>query len=238
MTNAAAQLPLDPVEPTPDLPLRGSEEIQGNILAGFLKDHQTFLFLQFTDAARARMYIAELTPRIATTKQVATFNAQFSNARRQRGGDDPANLKSVWINIGLTHHGLTTLAPNFASDLQAFGAFRAGPVARASDLGDSDLSDPSRWVVGRTDQPPVAAIVTVAADEESDLLLELDRQRSLATKHGLAIVFEQRGDTLPDERAGHEHFGFKDGISQPGVRGFHPVDPQTRVNAWDIQGRK
>jgi deferrochelatase/peroxidase EfeB len=96
----------------------------------------------------------------------------------------------------------------------------------AGQLGDIDLSAPSRWVVGREDQLPVDAILTVAADEEANLLMELDKQRALATKHGLVLVFEQRGDTLPDQRVGHEHFGFKDGISQPGVRGFHPVDPQ------------
>jgi Dyp-type peroxidase family len=32
-------------------------------------------------------------------------------------------------------------------------------------------------------------------------------------------VFEQEAHTLPGNLAGHEHFGFKDGVSQPGVRG-------------------
>ncbi|RPJ23140.1 MAG: Dyp-type peroxidase, partial [Planctomycetaceae bacterium] len=63
------------------------------------------------------------------------------------------------------------------------------------------------------------------ADEDDDLKLELDKQRALASKHCVTVVFEQRGDTLPEDRAGHEHFGFKDGVSQPGVRGFHPADP-------------
>jgi Dyp-type peroxidase family len=33
------------------------------------------------------------------------------------------------------------------------------------------------------------------------------------------MIFEQRGDTLPEPLRGHEHFGFKDGVSKPGVRG-------------------
>lgn len=33
------------------------------------------------------------------------------------------------------------------------------------------------------------------------------------------MIYEQRGDTLPGNLRGHEHFGFRDGISQPGVRG-------------------
>jgi Dyp-type peroxidase family len=36
---------------------------------------------------------------------------------------------------------------------------------------------------------------------------------------GLELIFEQRGDNLPGALSGHEHFGFKDGVSQPGVRG-------------------
>ena len=40
--------------PPPDLPLRRSDEVQGNILAGFNKHHQVFLFLQFADRASGR----------------------------------------------------------------------------------------------------------------------------------------------------------------------------------------
>ncbi len=36
---------------------------------------------------------------------------------------------------------------------------------------------------------------------------------------GLEAVYLQHGATLPDPWRGHEHFGFKDGISQPGIRG-------------------
>ena len=217
--------PLDPVQPPSDLPLRDSEIIQGNILAGFNKDQQVFILLQFADNASGRAYLAELTPRLASTQQVATFNAQFSNARRLRGGDDPTSLKAVWVNIGLTHHGITTLAPGLRGDLQNSFAFREGPAQRAQQLRDIGLSDPSRWVFGGSNQPEVDAILTVAADEEDDLRIEVDKMRALAAKHNVRVLFEQRGDTLPEERAGHEHFGFKDGVSQPGVRGFHPEDP-------------
>ncbi|MBT2477525.1 hypothetical protein [Streptomyces sp. ISL-94] len=51
------------------LPLRESTEIQGEILAGFKKDHVTLLFLQFGDAAAARGWLGETTPQLATTQQ-------------------------------------------------------------------------------------------------------------------------------------------------------------------------
>jgi Dyp-type peroxidase family len=217
---------------TPSLPLRRSLQIQGNILAGFRKDHQTLLFLGFPvpdDAARyralARAWLAALLPRIARTKEVANFNERYSAARRQRGGDDPENLTALWINVGLTYHGLVAFGPTLAADVcdPAYAAFCDGPARRAlalPELGDTGRSDPTTWIVGGAGQPIVDALLTIAADDPDDLWVELEKQRALATKYGLSIIFEQRGDTLPGRRAGHEHFGFKDALSQPGVRGF------------------
>jgi Dyp-type peroxidase family len=218
-------LGLQPETTEPELPLRESEEIQGNILAGFNKDHVVFLFFKLPDALQGRAYLLAVVPRIATTKQVTTFNAQFSNARRLRGGDDPTNLRAVWVNISLTHHGLLTVAPGLRPELRDFFAFNRGPVAQADSLGDVGMSAPNRWLFGGSGQPDIDVMLTIAADDTTDLETEVARQRALAAQHGLLMVFEERGDTLPGDRAGHEHFGFKDGISQPGVKGFHAVNP-------------
>ncbi|HRC76340.1 MAG TPA: Dyp-type peroxidase [Kouleothrix sp.] len=207
------------------LPLRTSDEIQGNILAGFNKDFQTFLFIQLTNAAKGRAWLGDLAPRIATTRQVAAFNDQFSAARRATGGDDPQALKATWVNIGLSATGLRKLVPGLGGDIQRFTAFDKGAAARAADLRDRGLSAPERWLFGGPGQPQIDAVLTIAADDPGDLQLEIDRQRALLSQHGHVLVFEQRGETLPGERAGHEHFGFKDGVSQPGVRGFHPAEP-------------
>jgi Dyp-type peroxidase family len=211
-----------------DLPLRSSTTIQGNILAGFNKDHQDFIFVNFVgDQAKARAWLNELADpvadRIATTQQVANFNKQFRAARQNRGGDDPENLKAVWVNVGLTSSGLLTFAPGLTSDLEPYEAFREGPRARAQRLGDQGLGDPANWVMGAEDQQPIDAVLTIAADESEDLRGEVEKQRTLLAKYGLMVVFEQPGETLPGPRRGHEHFGFKDGISQPGIRGFTPI---------------
>lgn len=67
-----------------DLKLRESDDIQGDVIAGFKKDQMTLLFLKFEDAARARTWVKALEPQISTTRQVATFNAAFSKAGRPR----------------------------------------------------------------------------------------------------------------------------------------------------------
>jgi Dyp-type peroxidase family len=234
----APPVPGGPPAGPPGLPLRvgpAADDIQGNILAGFNKDHQTFVFLRFPNGAGGRAWLGELLPRVATTAQVATFNEQFSAARRARGGDDPEQLTAVWVNVGLTHAGLLKLAPHLPFTPGDFASFTAGPEARAGELRDQGPSEPSRWVIGRAEQR-LDALLLVAADETDDLRVELDKMRALAAKHGLVVVFEQRGDTLSGNRAGHEHFGFKDGISQPGIVGFHEADPDKPSERKDHPG--
>lgn len=108
--------------------------------------------------------------------------------------------------------------------MQLFDAFQAGAASRAEALRDTGASAPETWLIGRGDQQ-VAAILTIAADDRSDLGVEVGKMRALAAEHGLVVIFEQSGATLPGGRAGHEHFGFKDGISQPGVVGLDRVGP-------------
>lgn len=213
-----------PVQDAQNLFLRNSEEIQGNILAGFNKDHQILLFLSITDTEKGKNWLAELLPKIATTKQVADFNDQFSAARRNRGGDDPENLNAVWVNLSLTNNGIKKLSPAVVINSNKFQAFTQGAVQRAALIHDEDLSAPGEWIIGKEEQN-IHAILIIAADKPTDLQVEVDKMRELVLKHDLKIVFEQHGNTLPSNRAGHEHFGFKDGISQPGVIGFHEAEP-------------
>lgn len=216
----------------PDLHLRNSTEIQGDILAGFNKDNRMYLFLTFPDQSSGRAWLKELIPLIATTKAVAAFNGQFSAARAANGGVDPPNLKATWVNVSLTYQGLKTLLkadPASALNTENFNAFVEGPTdtptrATATDNGDTLLSAAQNWIVGGPNQT-IHAMLNIQADDPYDLSAEVQKLRALVQKHGLSIVFEQPGATLPGALRGHEHFGFKDGISQPGVAGFDTPNP-------------
>ncbi|MBR7833700.1 Dyp-type peroxidase [Actinospica durhamensis] len=213
------------------LPLRESADIQGDILAGFKKDHVSLLFLQFEDAARARSWLAELAPRIATTRQVAAFNERFSQARRTSGGDDPEALNATWLGVSLTYPGLRLLSGR-ADPLPAvptgttLEAFVHGAAARARALGDIEDSATDRWLFGHEQGRAVHAVLTLASDTAEGLQQAIDEQREAATRAAALLVFQQNAATLTGERRGKEHFGFKDGVSEPGVRGFDEEDPQ------------
>ncbi|MQS12077.1 Dyp-type peroxidase [Streptomyces kaniharaensis] len=218
--------------------MRESDEIQGDILAGFKKDNVTLLFLKFEDAARARDWLRALTPRISTTRQVAAFNDAFSEARRSSGGDDPKTLTATWLGISFTYDGMRMLSttdpfptpPPVGTGLEAF---KEGAAKRAGALGDTGDNSPENWLFGNGKNQPVHAILKISADTERDLSAEVEAQRIAAAEARVLTVFQQNAQTLQGSRRGKEHFGFKDGISEPGVRFF---DRPSQDNEEEVAG--
>ena len=231
--------------------LRLSETIQGNILAPFNKPHQMFLFLNFNNHQDgARQWVTALSDtRIATTKAVGEHNVEHKALKADRGMQPP---KQVWMGVSLTSSGLVTLHPELAADLVRYDAFWRGPLGEGRDeygnltaspalLGDEVESDPRRWVIGGPNQAPVDALVTIAADAENDLRERVEVELRLVGELGLSVLEVrqrdgrrsqgQRGDTLGGPQAGAEHFGFKGGVSQPGVRGF--TSATIRHGRWE-----
>ena len=190
--------------------------IQGNVLAGFNKDHQRLVFFGIGARDRARAWLATMVDETATCEEVLAFNDLFRRARSRRGGE-AATPRATWMNIALTHPGLAALGVGDA-DLSLFpDPFREGMAARAQLLGDVGESAPSRWV-GPFASSDVHGLLLLAADEAADLerLARMHTQRM--TAHGIRIVFDDTGRVRADQ-PGHEHFGFRDGVSQPGIRG-------------------
>lgn len=195
--------------PTPD-----PHAVQGN-LAGFNKDNQRFLFLAFPDAASGRAFLAEMVPDIASAAEVQRFNSLFREIHERRGGASDI-VKAAWTNIALSAAGLRQLgAPGLDSMPDDFAQ---GMRARAALIGDRDDSDPTTWIAPFNQE--LHALVILAADQPEDLQALTDRVRLRIEAHRVANLGALDGTTRPDPFRGHEHFSFKDGISQPGIAGI------------------
>ena len=243
-------------QPLANEPQLDVENIQGNSLAGFTKDHQVLVFLQIDDVTRFRAWLAAQVPYIASLKEVLTFNRLFKEIRYRRGRDTGA-VKATWFNIAFSYEGLKKLATEIP-DLLATDfidvPFKNGLAKQSPSLGDptdpNAEGSPVNWLVGGPDNEADVVLI-VAADDECDLHREVDRlEQSLmaAQVNGAArIIFKQHGANLPAPMGGHEHFGFLDGVSQPGVRGRisdspHDVltirqNPHKRDNGESAQGK-
>ena len=213
-----------------DEPVLRGNEIQGDSLAGFRKDHVTLLFLVF-DRKKIRTvkkWLRGLAPRLATLNAVAQFNDAFRLAKRSlpilpdtlRRKDPP--IAANWMNIAFTSQGLTKLVGAAAiADFET--AFRLGAAVRAATIGDptdGSSGSPSKWKVGWGKKVP-DAMLNIAADGEKvmDKVVRLMRAEIRATG-AITIIHVDVGNAKLAPVTGHEHFGFKDGVSQPGVRGL------------------
>ncbi len=216
-------------------------EVQGFVVPGFNKDHQWLVFLRFGDRRRAQAFLRWIAPRIATMDEVLDFRRDFRSARlrlgvadpglRSDGTRDPA-LTATWTSIAFSHNGIAALLGEQEADRLGDESWRQGLAERSTYLGDpSDPDQPGHrdhWVVGGPDSE-ADALVTIAADVPADLTSAADAVLARAARHGLVVLHDERGDNLPGALAGHEHFGFKDGISQPGVRGARSATPGDEI---------
>lgn len=174
-----------------------------------------------------KAWLADFAPLVATAEEVVAFNRLFKLTRDQRGYS--GTVKASWINIAFSHAALSKLTAD--ADAFADASFKTGAVAQSAALGDPTSPDaeghPDRWLV-RDGEDGAHVLIVVAADTLADLEVEAARVEQLIysprrdgrpVRSGASIVFKQEGRTQTGTLAGHEHFGFLDGVSQPGLRG-------------------
>ena len=238
-----------PVEPYLD-----GDEIQGNVLPGFMKPYMAVAALTIGDVASAKGWLTDVAPRITTLAEAMQSRAKvrafrgLGAERRNRLGALPPGMNDVWLNIGLSSGGLKKLLSGgkHAGDLGLFvdQGFQRGLAARSSLLGDptDPAADghPANWVFGGPGREADVLLI-LAADDAEDGARVLAQVRADAVASGLTVRYEESGQKL--DAVGKEHFGFQDGISQPGVRGRlaglpgdfitpRTIDPSRLPDAW------
>jgi Dyp-type peroxidase family len=218
--NARAGAPA--VAPPPE-PVLDGDDIQGDGLAGFRKSHQTFVFFTIADVAKFRPVLRALTAHIASLTEVGGFNRLYRHMRARRGVG-ATGLSALWVNIAFTRSGLAQLTtPDTVAQLPD-EAFQLGLAARArggllGDLPPAGQTDATAaWHFGGT-ATPIDGMLTVACDDATRLTAATDELTSQLFGSGAAAKVWVETCQLREDLPGHEHFGFRDGISQPGVRG-------------------
>ncbi len=192
------------------------KQIQGNILAGFNKDHQRFIFMKIDDVNLVKKWLQNFVGVISTTAEVGAFNDGFRARRKMNKGEIDMPV-ATWHNLAFSYAGLAVLG---APDHTTFpDDFRQGMAARNALIGDLGRSDPSRWKAPFKAPQDIHLVVIVAADMPSHLAAATSNIVSKAKSNGLSVLHVEEGEVRPD-LPGHEQFGFKDGVSQPGIKGF------------------
>ena len=178
------------------------DDVQGLAFYGYLEQpFARYLLVRFeSDAPRARGWLAKILPEVR-------------HARAAQEGRPAETLQ-----VAFTAQGLLALGLDEARELSLFPhEFGAGmhSAERARILGDVGDGAPERWEFGGPSSP-LHALLMLFADTEEKVLLARARHEELLEAAGARVVHQDAGHIFPDQC---EHFGFRDGISQPHVEG-------------------
>ena len=192
------------------------EDIQGLVVKGYRMPHAAYLFYRFGDAGLARSWMAYMVDPVTTAVEWDEKPTSCANVALTYGGLEALGLPAEYL-------------ATFPDD------FRQGMAARAaSHLGDVGPDLPEHWET----TPPFAArgvhaMVLVSAATKEKLRDEVATFEQEGRDRGLQRVGCQEAAALgPDHSSDREHFGFRDGISQPRMEGSGLEDtehPERRV---------
>jgi Dyp-type peroxidase family len=161
-----------------------------------------YQFMAFDHAAGAREWLTGL---LGTVQSAADAQASMDSSKR-------------WVTLAFTWTGLRAMGvPDDA--LATFPAeFCEGMAARADILGDTGANAPAHWVGGLADDVHAIAILFARDDDERRRCVG-EHDALVARCDGVRTVSYLDLNANPPFNYAHDHFGFRDRLSQPVIKG-------------------
>ncbi len=190
------------------------QDIQGYVVRGYKHMmYSRYLLLNITDATAAKQFIHDKIDSITEVTE---------------------HQKTNCLNIAFTSPGLKALGLSESNRQNFTREFREGMTTRHRQrlLGDFDGSAPENWRWGGPNNEEVHILLMIfGADKIAALDYYNILQQQFTTK-GLKEILQLDGQTLPGNK---EHFGFRDGISQPTIKGSGRTGPANDyINAGEF----
>jgi Dyp-type peroxidase family len=181
------------------------DDIQGNILAGFNTNFQVFVGLAHQEGTDWQGVAQWLTDRASDVTTVAEVRSQRNT---MKAASESSGL--TWLCLAVSERVLANTQPDvvFSDD-----AFRRGMIRRAGPvLGDRTL--PKDWKVGG-DYTVVDVLLIIGSNSRTAAEARMERLVQSALTARFFLSYQETAEKIEDR----EHFGFRDGISQPRVIG-------------------
>jgi Dyp-type peroxidase family len=160
-------------------------------------------FLTFDTAAGGRAWLSELLDRVQSASDaVATMDAS-----------------KRWITLAFTWNGLRALGVPEDSLATFPEEFREGMAARADILGDTGPNAPEHWVDGLAGDDIHAIAILFARDDDEHRRCVGEHDKLVARCDGVRTVSYLDLNAHPPFNYAHDHFGFRDRLSQPVMKG-------------------
>jgi Dyp-type peroxidase family len=164
-------------------------------------------FLSFRNQAGGRAWLTEITDKVHSAKAM-----RESMERDKR-----------WITVAFTFNGLRALGVDESSLATFPQEFREGMAARAAILGDTGANDPAHWVDKTASSDLHAIAILFARDATERGRCAIEHGKLLAECQGVELLSSLDLDATPPFDYAHDHFGYRDRLSQPVIEGSGDV---------------
>ena len=158
-------------------------------------------FLSFPAADRGRAWLEGILEKVGTARSV--------------GGE---RLDARWVTVAFTWNGLKMLGVDEPSLTTFPPEFLQGMAPRAAVLGLTGKNAPEHWV-GDLASPDLHGIaILFARDVPERERCKAEHERHVAAS-GVRVISSLDLEAIPPLEYAHEHFGYRDRLSQPVVEG-------------------
>ena len=179
-----------------------TEDIQHFLISRPRSLAARYEFLTFRQSAGARDWLKGILERVGTAKAIAS-NDSYTR----------------WVSVAFTWNGLRALGVDEASLTTFPEEFRQGMAARAEIVGTVGDNHPKNWSGGLA-RPDLHGIVVLSARD----VAERERCRRAHREYllqcdGVKVLSSLDLEAIPPFTHAHEHFGYRDRLSQPYIKG-------------------
>jgi Dyp-type peroxidase family len=164
-------------------------------------------FLSFRNAAGGRTWLSAIREKVQSAAEV---RASVEKDKR-------------WVTVAFTWNGLRALGVDETSLATFPEEFRQGMAARAEVLGDTGANHPDNWVGGLASSDLHAIVILFAGDEAERARCVMEHNKFIAQCRDVQVLSSLDLEAVPPFIYAHDHFGYRDRLSQPVIEGTGEV---------------
>ncbi|MFL6304651.1 MAG: Dyp-type peroxidase [Candidatus Sulfotelmatobacter sp.] len=200
---------------SPPLPKSVGRELQqGDAAPLEFEDIQHFL-LHRSPALAARYEFLTFRKPAAGRAWLNAMIGKVTTAAAVRSGQ----LDTRWVTVALSWNGMRALGLDDHSLTSFPEEFRQGVATRAEILGMTGASHPEHWTGGLASADLHAIVILFARDVPERERCRLEHERFLSQCQGVDVLSSLDLEATPPFDYAHEHFGYRDRLSQPAIEG-------------------
>jgi Dyp-type peroxidase family len=190
------------IEPTEGRVSLDFDDIQHFLMSRPPARAARYEFLTFSSATGGRAWLTGLIDKVGTAKAVGS---SVADAR--------------WVTLGFTWNGLRALGLSEKSLATFPEEFRQGMAARADILGITGANHPNHWDGGLARPNLHAIVVLFARDLPERERCRREHEKYMQQCEGVELLSALDLEAIPPFDYAHEHFGYRDRLSQPVIEG-------------------